>query len=55
MIMMSEVLFSILRIQKRIGELSDHIADINREETLFKWSQSTYPQLDTIGTAFRTS
>ncbi|CAI8001099.1 Dynein heavy chain 7, axonemal, partial [Geodia barretti] len=39
----------ITRIQKRIGELSDHISEINREETLFKWSQSTYPQLDTIG------
>ena len=46
---------SLLRIQKRIGELSDHISEINREETLFKWSQSTYPQLDTIGTPFRTS
>ena len=37
------------RIQKRLGELSDHISEINREETLFQWSQSTYPQLDSIG------
>ena len=46
------------RIQKRLGELSDHIAEINREETLFQWSQSTYPQLDAIGNThshFRTS
>lgn len=35
-------------LQKRLGEIQDQIAQINREEELFKWTPTTYPQLDQI-------
>ena len=35
-------------VQRRLGELQEQIVQINREEELFKWTPSTYPQLDSI-------
>nr|WAW84833.1 axonemal dynein heavy chain reconstructed 1 [Halisarca dujardinii] len=35
-------------VQKRISELHDQIVNINKEEELFKWTPTTYPELDQI-------
>lgn len=35
-------------LQKRLGEVSDQAGQINKEEELFKWTPTTYPQIDTI-------
>ena len=35
-------------LQKRLGEISDQSGQINKEEELFKWTPTTYPQIDTI-------
>ena len=35
-------------LQKRLVELQEQIAQINKEEELFKWTPTTYPQLDQI-------
>ncbi len=41
----------ILRLQKRLSEISDQVAQINKEEELFQMTPTTYPQLDTINSA----
>lgn len=39
------------RLQKRLGEITDQVGQINKEEELFQWTPTTYPQLETIQTA----
>lgn len=38
----------VFRLQKRLGEIAEQVAQINKEEELFQWTPTTYPQLDTI-------
>ena len=35
-------------VQKRLGEITEQTVQINKEEELFKWTPTTYPQIDTI-------
>lgn len=35
-------------LQKRLTEIQEQIVQINKEEALFKWTPTTYPQLDQI-------
>ena len=42
------VLFS---LQKRLGEIGDQVVQINKEEELFKWELSTYPQIEAISSS----
>lgn len=35
-------------LQKRLNEISEQVVQINKEEELFKWEPTTYPQIDTI-------
>ena len=35
-------------LQKRLGEMHDQIAQINKEEELFKWTPTSYPQLEQV-------
>ena len=39
------------RLQKQLGEVGEQVLHINKEEELFKWTASSYPQLETIHTA----
>ena len=39
------------RLQKRLSEISDQVVQINKEEELFQWTPTTYPQLETIETS----
>ena len=39
------------RLQKRLGEIADQVGQINKEEELFQWTPTTYPQLETIEAA----
>ena len=48
--LMQQYCKEVAQLQRRLGELHEQIAQINREEELFKWTPSTYPQLDTIHT-----
>lgn len=36
------------RLQKRLGEIAEQVTQINKEEELFKWTPTTYPQLESI-------
>ena len=38
----------VAQLQKRLGELQDQIIQINKEEELFKWTPTTYPELEQI-------
>lgn len=38
-------------LQKRLGEISDQVVQINKEEELFKWEPTTYPQIEAILTS----
>ena len=35
-------------LQKRLTEVQEQIAQINKEEELFKWTPTTYPQLEQV-------
>ena len=35
-------------LQKRLTEVQEQIVQINKEEELFKWTPTTYPQLDQV-------
>ncbi len=39
------------RLQKRLTEISEQVSQINKEEELFQWTPTTYPQLETIQTS----
>ena len=41
----------IAQIQKRLIEVHEQINQINKEEELFKWQPSTYPELEQIRVA----
>ena len=36
------------RLQKRLGEIAEQVVQINKEEELFQWTPTTYPQLESI-------
>lgn len=38
------------QIERKLLEIEEQIKQINKEEELFKWQPSTYPQIDEIGT-----
>ena len=38
-------------LQKRLTEVQEQIVQINKEEELFKWTPTTYPQLDQVQTS----
>ncbi len=35
-------------VQKRLSEITDTTLQINKEEELFKWTPTTYPQIEAI-------
>ena len=41
----------VTQIQRRLTEIQDQINQINKEEELFKWTPTTYPQLESIHTS----
>lgn len=42
------LLVVVYRLQKRLGEVGEQVTQINKEEELFNWTPTTYPQLETI-------
>lgn len=38
------------QIERKLLEIEEQIKQINKEEELFKWTVSTYPQIEEIGT-----
>ena len=38
-------------LQKRLSEIGDQVIQINKEEELFKWELSTYPQIEAISSS----
>lgn len=38
----------VTQLQRRLVEIQEQINQINKEEELFKWTPTTYPELDQI-------
>ena len=38
----------VTQLQRRLVEIQEQINQINKEEELFKWTPTTYPELDRI-------
>ena len=45
------LIFLCFSLQKRLGEIGDQVVQINKEEELFKWELSTYPQIEAISSS----
>ncbi|XP_015203470.2 dynein axonemal heavy chain 12 isoform X1 [Lepisosteus oculatus] len=46
--MMQQYVADVRTVQKRLQDAEDTIAFINKEEDLYKWEQTIYPELETI-------
>ncbi|XP_053545345.1 dynein axonemal heavy chain 12 [Bombina bombina] len=46
--MMQQYVTDVRTVQKRIADVEETVEYINKEEALFKWELSTYPQLDSL-------
>ncbi|CAB3982986.1 dynein heavy chain 12, axonemal-like, partial [Paramuricea clavata] len=46
--MMMQYVKDVQTVQRKLADCTDSITFINEEEDLFKWEQTTYPQLDVI-------
>ena len=44
-------LVDLCSLQKRLVEIGDQVVQINKEEELFKWELSTYPQIEAISSS----